>query len=64
MRDGPCINTDVRDPIADELHLMKTCGIIEIMVRNPNVADWVEHWEGRALKAEAKVRDLTGEDLR
>jgi hypothetical protein len=30
-----------------------TCGIIELAVRNPNVSSYMDHWEGRALKAEA-----------
>ncbi len=25
-----------------------TCGIIELAIRNPNVASYIEHWEGRA----------------
>ena len=35
-----------------ECEQWKTWGIIEIAVRNPNVASYIEHWEGRALKAE------------
>lgn len=38
--------------MAEELHLMKTAGIIEVAARNPSVMDFVEHWEGRALAAE------------
>ncbi len=40
---------------AGELDLLKTCGIIEVAVRNPNVASYTEHWEGRATKAEARI---------
>ncbi len=40
-----------------ELELMKTAGVIEVSVRNPNVAEYVKHWEGRALAAEAKVAE-------
>jgi hypothetical protein len=43
----------------DELHLMKTAGIIEVAVRNPSVAEYMEHWEGRATKAEAEEQMLT-----
>lgn len=43
------------DKLRDELHLMKTAGIIEVAVRNPSVADYMNHWEGRALKAEAAL---------
>lgn len=38
-----------------ELDTMKTAGIIEVAVRNPNVSDYMAHWEGRALKAEAEA---------
>jgi hypothetical protein len=38
----------------------RTWGIVEIAVRNPNVASYTEHWEGRALKAEASLASLTG----
>lgn len=38
-----------------ELHLMKTSGIVEVAVRNPNVMEYVRHWEGRAEAAEAKL---------
>ena len=42
-----------------ELHMMKTAGVIEVAVRNPNVSDYVKHWEVRAEKAEAKLQDQT-----
>ena len=32
-----------------------TFGIVEVAVRNRNVKEYVEHWEGRALKAEAAL---------
>lgn len=32
-----------------------TWGVVEIAVRNPNVASYVEHWEGRTERAEAQV---------
>lgn len=32
----------------------RTWGVVEIAVRNPNVASYMEHWEGRATKAEAE----------
>lgn len=38
-----------------ELHLMKTSGIIEVAVRNPNVMEYMRHWEGRAEAAEAAL---------
>jgi phosphoglycolate phosphatase-like HAD superfamily hydrolase len=41
-----------------EIEQWKTWGIIEIAVRNPNVASYMEHWEGRATKAEALVESV------
>lgn len=38
-----------------ELHLMKTSGIVEVAVRNPSVMEYMQHWEGRAETAEAKL---------
>ena len=42
----------------NELHLMKTAGIIEVAVRNPSVSEYMGHWEGRADKAEAERDEL------
>ena len=36
----------------------RTWGIVELAVRNTNVASYVEHWEGRTEKAEAKNERL------
>lgn len=37
----------------DELnHNVAHWGMVELAVRNPNVASYMEHWEGRAIKAE------------
>lgn len=33
-------------------------GIIEVAVRNPSVSDYVTHWEGRTLTAEATLTAL------
>ena len=41
-----------------ELHMMKTSGIIEVAVRNPSVSEYMNHWEGRAEAAEAKLARL------
>lgn len=38
-----------------ELHLLKTSGIIEVAVRNPNVMEYMRHWEGRAEAAEVAL---------
>lgn len=35
----------------------RTWGIIEVAVRNPSVAEYMEHWEGRATKAEATLAE-------
>lgn len=48
-----------RDATAElraELKLMQTAGIIEVAVRNPSVAEYMRHWEGRAEKAEAALK--------
>jgi hypothetical protein len=41
-----------------ELDILTGGGIIEVAVRNVNVRHYMEHWEGRAIKAEAKVERL------
>lgn len=33
-------------------------GIVEIAVRNHSVAEYMEHWEGRATKAESELASL------
>lgn len=38
-----------------ENNLLKTSGIIEVAVRNPSVMEYMQHWEGRAETAEAKL---------
>jgi hypothetical protein len=35
-----------------------TWGVIEVAIRNPAVAEYMQHWEGRAEKAEAEVEAL------
>lgn len=35
--------------------MLTTGGIIEVAVRNPSVADYMRHWEGRAEKAESAL---------
>lgn len=40
-----------------EEHILRYGGIIEVAVRNANVAEYMGHWEGRALKAEAKLAE-------
>jgi hypothetical protein len=50
-----------RAKVEAELDLMKTAGIIEVAVRNPSVADYMQHWEARAEAAEATVATLTAQ---
>jgi hypothetical protein len=43
------------DRLRDEVETLTTAGIIEVAVRNPSVAEYMRHWEGRAEKAEAAL---------
>lgn len=45
-----------------EAELLVRGGIIEVAVRNRNVAEYMKHWEGRAEKAEAKCAQLEHEN--
>jgi len=60
--------TDRTTALEAELRLLTTAGIVEVAVRNPNVSSYMDHWEGRALKAEAALAaspaPLTREKLR
>lgn len=49
--------------VESELELMKTACIVEVAVRNPQIADYISHWEGRATEAE-RERDALKEALR
>ena len=42
-----------------EIDMLTNGGIIEVAVRNPNVADYMAHWEARAEKAEAELSRRT-----
>ena len=42
------------DEARAELTRWATWGTIEVAIRNPNVASYIEHWEKRALSAEAE----------
>lgn len=53
---------EILDLIAEN-EALTTGGIIEVAVRNPSVADYVQHWGGRAERAE-KQRDDAVELLR
>ena len=43
------------DRLTAELDEWRKWGIIEVSIRNPNVAEYVRHWEGRAEKAETEL---------
>ena len=38
-----------------EIDMLKNAGIIEVAVRNPSVSEYMNHWEARAERAEAKL---------
>ena len=39
--------------VLELVDLLTKGGIIEVAIRNPSVAEYMDHWESRALKAEA-----------
>ena len=41
--------------LREEVAFLKSCGIIEIAVRNSSVSEYMRHWEGRAEKAEGDL---------
>ena len=41
-----------------EIETLTTAGIVEVAARNPNVLEYMKHWEGRAEAAEAEVIDI------
>jgi len=38
--------------------MLRSGGVIEVAVRNPNVSAYMEAWEARTIKAEAEVERL------
>jgi len=50
------------EKIGKELADFKSWGIIEVAIRNPNVAEYMKHWEGRTEKAETALK--TSEEAR
>lgn len=42
------------ESLRGEVDVLRTAGISEIAARNPNVMDYMKHWESRAEKAEAE----------
>lgn len=47
--------------LREEVAFLKSCGIIELAIRNPSVADYMAHWERRAETAEDAVARLSSE---
>ena len=45
----------LRAELAKAWHDIESLPVIELAVRNPSVKDYMHHWGGRALKAEAEV---------
>ena len=43
---------------AEAEHNWRTWGVIEVAIRNPSVAEYMRHWEGRAESAERRVSEL------
>jgi len=50
--------------LEQENHNFHTWGIVEIAVRNRNVAEYCEHWEERAIKAEQERDELKAQVAR
>jgi len=49
------VKGDRIEELEAENHLLKTSGIIEVAAHNNRVTEYMFHWEGRALDAEAKL---------
>lgn len=47
-----------RDALAVEVNTLTQSGIVEVAACNPNVMEYIRHWESRAEKAEAEVERL------
>jgi hypothetical protein len=41
-----------------EVEMLTKAGIVEVAVRNPSVAEYMRHWEDRAIKAESALASL------
>lgn len=51
------------DRLKGKIEDWKSWGIVEIAVRNPRVAEYMNHWEGRALKAEEELSKLRQQEI-
>jgi len=58
-------NEEVDEPwlrkLRGDANLLRYGSTVEIAVVNKNVAEYVRHWEGRAIEAEEKVERLEKE---
>lgn len=52
------VEIDRIEALEAELHALTCGGTCEVAARNPNVMSYMEHWEGRAEKAEAENQRL------
>jgi hypothetical protein len=50
---------DCIEKLEAENRLLKTTGIVEVAVRNPSVAEYMRHWEGRAEHEMTKIDTST-----
>ncbi len=51
----PKMVMDRIEELEAENQILKTSGIAEVAVRNSSVMEYMQHWEGRAERAEAKL---------
>ena len=48
------------EQLREEVAFLKTCGVIELAIRNPNVQSYMAHWERRAESAEMTLEHIFG----
>ncbi|OOY15078.1 hypothetical protein [Thioclava sp. DLFJ4-1] len=55
----------VIERLIEERDFLARAGVTELASRNPSVMEYMQHWEGRAEKAEARMYQLrkAGDDL-
>ena len=52
------------DALREEIENWKKWNIVEIASRNPQILEYCAHWEGRAIKAEARIKTLEKDSQR
>lgn len=55
---GPVCSRNLLFEARAEIEQWKKWGIIEIAIRNPNVASYMKHWEDRAIRAERLLEKI------